>query len=321
MKIENTDYDLHIIVPAYNVEKYIDECLKSILQQKTKYNIFITVVNDGSTDKTGEKLKKYKDIENMEILEQRNQGLSSARNRGLENVRGNYVMFLDSDDILLENSIDSLLDIAIKKNLDIVEGNYCRYINGKLFVNESYIKDEKISTSDKIAFSGFACMKVLKKEIFSCLRFPIGYSFEDSIFAYLIYPRKYTGTKINDLVYGYRYNENSITNTVGTKKNVVETWYITEELIKNGLELYNIKINESIFLQYLHQVKLNYKRMINCPEKIKIAVFFLSKQMLLKYFYNFLDTVQNKNDKILCESLLKNDYGKYKFICKFGDFK
>lgn len=317
-KIENTDYDLHIIVPAYNVEKYIDECLESILQQKTKYKIFITVVNDGSTDRTGEKLKKYKDIENIEILEQKNEGLSSARNRGLEKMKGKYIMFVDSDDILLENAIEILLDTAIKNDLDIVEGSYCKYINGNLMTNEIRKTSKKVSESDNLNFTGFAWMKVIKNNVLKNLRFPLDYIFEDSIFAYLIYPKKYKGAKLSNLVYGYRYNENSITNTVGTKKNVVETWYITEELIKNGLKLYDISITQKLFLQYLHQIKLNYKRMINCPENIKITVFFLSKQLLEEYFYDFLDTCQNKDNEILCNSLLKGDYGKYKFICKFG---
>ena len=80
----NLQYDLQIIIPAYNAEKYIEKCLNSILSQKTQYTYVITVINDGSTDETSQILSKYLDDEHVDIISQSNKGFSEARNRGLK---------------------------------------------------------------------------------------------------------------------------------------------------------------------------------------------------------------------------------------------
>lgn len=115
----SSDYDLHIIIPAYNVEKYIVGCMESAIaaQNRGKYKILVTVINDGSTDATAELLKQYEGRKDVEIIHQKNRGLSGARNTGLENIRGRYVTFVDSDDEL--GDICSLLDEAIKADAEI----------------------------------------------------------------------------------------------------------------------------------------------------------------------------------------------------------
>ena len=104
-------YDLHIIIPAYNAEKYIKECLKSVFIQVSEYSVLVTVVNDGSTDQTSiilENLKKlYKGSQiDIEIINQDNKGYSGARNTALSFIRGKYIIFLDADDILPQDTIE-----------------------------------------------------------------------------------------------------------------------------------------------------------------------------------------------------------------------
>ncbi|MCK0205496.1 glycosyltransferase family A protein [Ornithobacterium rhinotracheale] len=103
------EYDLQIIIPVYNVEKYIEECIESVVNQKTKYSYIVTVINDGSPDNSRELLKKYESIRNIEIIDQENKGFSGARNTGLSLIKGKYVTFLDSDDVLHDDAIQSLL--------------------------------------------------------------------------------------------------------------------------------------------------------------------------------------------------------------------
>ena len=118
-------YDCSIIIPAYNTEKFIEGCLKSVIEQTTDYAVQIIVVNDGSTDRTGELLKKYENIPDLTVIHQNNKGLSGARNTGIRNSDGKYLMFVDSDDRLHgENAVDKLLTAAFKNDADIVDGNY-----------------------------------------------------------------------------------------------------------------------------------------------------------------------------------------------------
>lgn len=99
------DCDVEIIVPCYNVEKYVEECISSILAQKTQYKCFITIINDGSTDGTSDLLKKYEALNGIKVITQRNAGLSGARNTGIAQAHGRYLMFVDSDDFLYDNAI------------------------------------------------------------------------------------------------------------------------------------------------------------------------------------------------------------------------
>lgn len=102
---------LSIIIPIYNSQKYLEECLNSVINQNLK-NVEIILVNDGSSDKSGQIAREYQEnTENIILIEQKNQGVSSARNKGILNARGKYIMFIDSDDYI---SLDALSKI---KNL------------------------------------------------------------------------------------------------------------------------------------------------------------------------------------------------------------
>ena len=102
-------YKLTVIVAAYNVEKYIEKCLESLVNQTYK-NLEILVVNDGSTDNTKQIIEKYeKKSENLKLLNKENGGLSSARNFGLQNTETEYVTFVDGDDYLELNTYEVIM--------------------------------------------------------------------------------------------------------------------------------------------------------------------------------------------------------------------
>lgn len=120
-------YDLGVVVPVYNAEQHIDECISSILRQKTRYTFHVIVINDGSTDKSREKLKKYETNEFVTVIDQENKEHSGARNTGLENCFGRYVTFVDADDRLPSNAFELLMNEAVKGDYDIVGGGYSRF--------------------------------------------------------------------------------------------------------------------------------------------------------------------------------------------------
>jgi len=115
-------YDLSIITPIYNGEKYIDRCLESIKKNNINYEIII--INDGSTDNTINKLNQIKE-KNIKIINlKENHGVSYARNIGIKEINGDYFTFIDIDDHIEEKTYDRLFSIAKKNNLDICGCNY-----------------------------------------------------------------------------------------------------------------------------------------------------------------------------------------------------
>lgn len=119
----NSMCEISVIIPIYNVEKYLEKCVDSVLNQIFK-NIEIILVNDGSTDSSGEIMESYqtKFPAIVKGYSKMNGGLSSARNYGLERVNGKYVTFLDSDDYLDEDYLETLYNLAEMNNSDMVCG-------------------------------------------------------------------------------------------------------------------------------------------------------------------------------------------------------
>ena len=110
---------ISVIVPAYNVEPYIEKCVKSIINQDYP-NLEIILVNDGSKDKTGELCDKLKETDDrIQVIHQNNRGLSAARNSGLDLAHGEWIAFLDSDDWIEPEMYSTLIKIAVKEDAEI----------------------------------------------------------------------------------------------------------------------------------------------------------------------------------------------------------
>ena len=116
--------DISIIVPIYNAEKYLNKCIKSLINQ-TKKELEFILVNDGSTDSSEEIIKSYKD-KRIKYFKNKNQGIGKTRNFGMKKATGKYIMFLDSDDYLATNACEELFSKAEKDNLDLVINNFYR---------------------------------------------------------------------------------------------------------------------------------------------------------------------------------------------------
>ena len=132
MKQIMEDKKVSIIIPAYNVENYIEDCLESILNQ-TYTNIEVIIVNDGSTDGTLEKITPYADKDKrIIILNQENQGVSATRNNGIEIAKGEYFAFFDADDYIPQNAIELFVKESKETDAEIVVSNFIRIKNGKI---------------------------------------------------------------------------------------------------------------------------------------------------------------------------------------------
>ena len=128
---ENSDYLVSIIVPAYNVDKYIEKCLSSILDQ-TYTNIEVIVVDDGSTDQTGKLLDSLSQHDSrVQVIHKKNAGVSAARNSGIEISTGDYLVFVDADDYIAKDYIEYMLSLIENTGSDFCLSKYCYTKSGE----------------------------------------------------------------------------------------------------------------------------------------------------------------------------------------------
>lgn len=226
---------ISIIVPVYNVESYLPQCIESILKQ-TYQNLEVILVNDGSTDNSLSICKRYQEQDSrVQVLHKENGGLSDARNAGLDIATGEYIGFVDSDDfidldmyeILYTNAEKYDADISMCWSKDFPSKRKCTFSSKVevLDTKESVIK--KIYLSRRTAMA--ICLKLFKREIFDNIRFKKGITTEDGeIFLSLV--KKIDRMVIQDNAkYNYRQRDNSITHQRAYSKKILDLTRIYEQ--------------------------------------------------------------------------------------------
>lgn len=185
---------ISVIIPVYNVEKYIDRCIKSVVSQTYK-NLQIILVDDGSTDNSGIICDEWKEKDNrIEVIHKTNGGLSDARNQGLKYAKGEYITLIDSDDYVDIDYVTYLFGLVKRDNCDIsISSYYVNRING----NEDFGKghdDAVLSPSEAISrmlcddgFTVSACAKLYKKSLFDMIIYPVGKLCEDNGTTYKLF--------------------------------------------------------------------------------------------------------------------------------------
>lgn len=222
---------ISIIVPVYNVEKYLEQCIDSLVNQTYK-NIEIIIVNDGSTDSSGELCDKLaKRDSRINVVHKKNAGLGFARNTGLEFVKGKYVTFIDSDDFADVDLIENLYNEIILNNADTCIGGFKRVNDdGKVLYKEKYksvtysgnevvqelllrILGSSPEKSDAIRMSVWNVLFSVEIIKNNNLKFcsERKYISEDLIFDIDYYQHSKKTSIINSCAYNYRVNNNSLT--------------------------------------------------------------------------------------------------------------
>ena len=235
-----------IIVPVFNVEKYLKRCLESLISQTFK-DIEIILVNDGSTDNSKNICEQFvKKDSRIILINKENAGVSSARNFGIEHSKGKYISFVDADDYVSIDMIDFLVKNLEKNKADISTcGHYNCYFNDdsieKCYFknsNDSGILDSRQSLQESLIgrkISLMPCDKLFKRELFDEIRFPVGVIYEDSA----VIPK--IMTKISKVYYSfipkyyYVQRQNSITNSKFSYRNfdVIKVNKQNYDMVKN----------------------------------------------------------------------------------------
>ncbi len=216
-----------IIVPVYNVEKYLNECIDSILAQ-TFEDFELILVDDGSTDTSSDICEQYaKNDTRVKVIHKQNGGQSSARNLGIKNAVGNYAIFLDSDDFISDKNFFFDLNKKIKNDTDIVVFRYHKYYSNH--VDDCGISLKDLDTSDKSIFlkqlvsrDAFFCscwskctkMSILKE---NNIVFDENLCCEDMDWYYNVVSHAQNFEVIDKPYVNYRQRENSVTSTFKRK--------------------------------------------------------------------------------------------------------
>lgn len=316
---------ISVIVPVYNVEKYLDRCVQSILAQSFQ-EFELILVNDGSTDSSLEICQKYKEKDHRIILiSQENKGLSAARNTGLRNIHGDYICFIDSDDFIEKDYLKLLYSNLKENDSDI---SMCEYFltdeAGKQYSIVKLNEPEGISKlSGKGTFYYFykdnyepnvvAWNKLYKSSIFKNLRYKEGYYFEDEFIALSLY---YTAKSVSFLrlpLYNYVQRSGSITNSSWNLKKYKDRQLTFQERIRyfqsKDKELYRLTIQQykdwmtainyvGVDKTYVHELQKEYRKYF----KIRVSN---SPKAIIKNFLGLLDVRAISQLSSLCDKLRK----------------
>lgn len=204
-----------ILSPIYNVEKYLPECINSIINQ-TYNNLQIVLFDDGSTDNSLTVCKKYAAIDSrIEVYHQENMGVATTRNHLLEKVKGDYILFIDSDDWIEHDMVEYLLTKLIEHDADIVT---CGMVVNNNPVRTTHISIEMWNQNKAIqeflkhiSFSGSLCNKIVKAEFMKCQTVNCHISYgEDALFIWQVLQRVKKVLYTNKQLYHYRRNQSSL---------------------------------------------------------------------------------------------------------------
>lgn len=222
---------LSIIVPVYNVEKYLRKCVDSLLAQDLSPEEYeIILVNDGSTDQGGKICDEYATSHsNLIVIHQQNGGLGAARNSGIDAAQGKYIQFVDSDDYLEPNVLKALVEKMESDKLDVLRFNY-RNVNEqyevvepnkdpKRFVNYSdEVCDGLIFLNKRLGPACYACQFLVRRDLLTDCKFKGGIYFEDTEWTPRMLLKSNRAASTDMLVYNYLVREGSITQSVDEKK-------------------------------------------------------------------------------------------------------
>ena len=306
-----------VIIPVYNVEKYLNKCITSVLNQSYR-NIEIILVNDGSTDKSLEICKYFQSTDSrVKVVDKKNGGLSSARNIGLKEAIGDYVLFLDSDDYYDDmDGINQLVLSLNKEKVDVLNFYYKKYfeesevfqkvfsgVNIEELYSLSSYSERLLCLIMNFHYIASACNKLIKRKLLidNNLFFEDGLLSEDIEWTLkLALCSKNIGIQNLDF-YVYRQRENSITHTV-SDKHIHDLFYILENLLSIVDGVSDDKLKEASYYYIAYQ----YGTLL-------VNVHYASKESRKKYYKKIkaLSYLLNyhTNKKIYLLSKIKKIFG------------
>lgn len=263
---------ISVIIPAYNVERFVEDSINSVLSQSYK-KLEIIIIDDGSTDRTGDICDEFaKNNSQISVIHTKNQGQGAARNIGLNVAKGQYIAFLDSDDYYESDALSSLLESVKRNDADMVVGRGIKVTEqGKICTEDLETVSHRFSNSEKIIteedfwkrysdnlYYILVTTKLFKAELLSSIRFPEGHINEDVEFSKLTAIQANRIVSIDKHIYNYRMREGSTVHSAFKYKNlyVIDAIhgiidYVNNSEFSNKAKRYIIKLQFNRACKYM----------------------------------------------------------------------
>ena len=320
---------ISVILPVYNCEKWVERCIKSVLNQTYK-NIELIIINDGSTDNSLEICKKYQK-DNVIIINKENSGVSKTRNIGLEKAKGEYIFFIDADDYIKSNCIESMYEKAKEYDADIVKCDNKQFddekdIEKQKFFNNTCLYNMKDNNSKKQILNemiesykynnvwGQLILSEKAKKIKFDTKLAMG---EDFLYNYELYNICDKILVIPDEYYCYYYNKAGMNYNESISKikiKIEDTIYFYNKILNNNYGIDKNKILQNFIKELvLHIVMIANNEEISKKEKKKYLKTILQDKIFEKVNQNIkLEDIkfQNKRYKIAGKYIIKREYKK-----------
>lgn len=298
-----------VIIPVYNVEKYIKKCLDSVLNQTFK-DFEVIAVNDGSTDGCSIILERYNG--SIKLINQENRGLGGARNAGLTIARGDYIFFLDSDDYLQECALQKVADMIRKNDSDVVVFPFLKVDeNGNVLSSDATVSIE--DARDLFLVSPAACNKVFRREIWSTssVLFPERLYYEDAATIYKLYPYVKKVGYLKQPIYCYLQREGSIIHTQNISRNndiIKALKGVKDYYIENALQDIYSKEIEYVYIKCLYDalVRLSIASPFTNKTQKKISKFLEIEYPNYSSNLYYIEVFSSKEKKKM-QHLMKNN--------------
>jgi len=225
-------FDISVIIPIYNAEKYLQECLDSVIGQNFS-NFEVLLINDGSSDNSGNICNEYAEKYNyIKVFHKENGGVSSARNTGLNVVQGKWITFVDADDYLLPDAFATLHNTAINSDSDLILANTLRLKEGKLSplhkMKEETTSNVVLSLKQFSLWGYLFCAEIIKN---ADVRFVDGLAYsEDRVFIYQVALQCKAITYCNTPAYVYRLHADSVCHNPNTVRKAYHHFWAAAEI-------------------------------------------------------------------------------------------
>ena len=295
MEIYDAAPAISVLMPAFNVEQYISMAIDSVLNQ-TFSDFELIIINDGSTDGTGEIIERYYEKDSrIRVYHIENQGLANARNLAISHAKGEYVTFIDSDDAVKENYLECLYENAVKYNADVVVSSYYRYVEEEkkyyyVILEQGYeVKEftgQEVYQNYYSPVNGYnvafvvAWGKLFRREIMTKLHFPKGKIHEDSYTTYKAYLLSDKVVYVNKHLYMYRQRSNSIMSSKWSRERLRDSVEQHEERL-SLLTVMGIEITEDNKADYIATLR-------NCIRRA-LANGYIEEYELFKQKLNLIE--------------------------------
>lgn len=281
-----------VIVPIYNVEKYLVECIESIINQ-TYRNLQIILVNDGSTDSSYEICKKYLELDTRIILvDKANGGSASAKNEGLKTAKGDYIAFVDSDDFIEPDMIEYMVNTIKKYNSDIIQCSFTNLYKNTEKFRQDKIVEQKITSKEFLELfltkwdSSLFWNKLFKRDVIENVFFREGRCIDDEFFTYKCVINSKNIVTSNKIVYNYRMRKSGVMKSESSKKQIlkdrIDYLYERYELVTQIYEDLDDIFLENLLTYYLI-IGRDYYIDKNILDYMKSKLKFIKRKIIVSH--------------------------------------